>query len=492
MSELPEGDAAARISARSTAEAQASSAEEHASIIRIMDQALDLRETALEERVAALDEKEDKLRQRETATWLREHAQRLIDIAVTELEVHNSELITANEKLVMATLTAQELREAAQTASRRQDEFLAMLAHELRNPLAPISSAVELLSKLGAKPVPEQLLGMIRRQVQHMVRLLDDLLDASRLTEGKVALQSRRVAVAEFIQQAVETTRDLIAKKDQRLALDLPATPLYMAGDPARLVQIVSNLLQNSAKYTPRGGGISISARQEHDRIVLRVRDNGMGISAKALPHVFDLFVQDERALSRAEGGLGIGLTVVRRMVELHGGFVEAHSEGRDQGSEFVVTFPSAGRVDEAELSPMAVATLSPTPTSILVVEDSVDAGEALAQLLRMSGHDVEVALDGLEGLGRFDESRPRVVLCDIGLPGINGYEVAKRMRTRQHEPRTAIIAITGYGDAQASERAFAAGFDHYVVKPVNLEALLGLIHSALRADNGPASGRAS
>ena len=457
--------------------------------MRILDQALDLRATALEVRAAGLDEEEKQLRRRESAVWLREDAQRLIDIAVAELEAHNVELTAANEKLIMATLAAQELREAAQTASRRQDEFLAMLAHELRNPLAPISTAVELLSMLGAKPVPATLLAMIRRQVQHMVRLLDDLLDASRVTEGKVALQVRRVAVAEFIQQAVETTRDLIRTKEQRLALDLPATPLYMSGDPARLVQIVSNLLQNSAKYTPRGGDISISARQDGDKIVLRVRDNGMGISAKALPHVFDLFVQDERALSRAEGGLGIGLTVVRRMVELHGGAVEAHSKGRDQGSEFAVTFPSTGRVEEAEPSATAVAFLAPTPTSILVVEDNVDAGDALAQLLRLSGHDVEVALDGFEGIGRFDESRPRVVLCDIGLPGINGYEVAQRMRTRRHEPRPAIIAITGYGDTQASERAFAAGFDHCVVKPVNPEALLRLIDSALLAEDGPASG---
>jgi len=454
-----------------------------------MDQALNLRAKALDERAFALAEGEERLRQQQEAVWARKDAQRVIDIALAELEVHNAELRAANEKLVMATLTAQELREAAQTASRRQDEFLAMLAHELRNPLAPISTAVELLAKLGAKPVPEAILGMIRRQVQHMVRLLDDLLDASRVTEGKVTLQPSWTAVADFIQQAVEASRDLIAAKDQRLSLDLPATPLFMDGDPARLVQIVTNLLRNSAKYTGQGGQISISARRQGNKVVIRVRDNGMGISPEALPYVFDLFVQDQRALSRSDGGLGVGLTVVRRMVDLHGGTVEAYSEGREQGSEFVVTFPSVDRRNEVSVLPTAVATLAPTATSILVVEDNVDAGEALAELLRMSGHHVEVALDGFAGLAIFEQSRPRVVLCDIGLPGINGYEVAQRMRSSRHEPRPSLIALTGYGDQQASERALAAGFDRHVVKPVNPDALLRLIDSALWAEDWAASG---
>lgn len=465
---------------RLAAEAGASSAE-RTPRSDLMDRALNLRAKALDERAAALAEGEQRLLQKQEAAWAGRDAQRVIDSAHAELEVHNTELRGANEMLVMATLTAQQLREAAQAASRRQEEFLAMLAHELRNPLAPLTNAVELLARLGTKPVPEAIVDMIRRQVRHMVRLLDDLLEASRVTEGKVTLQPRRTAIADFIHQAAETCRDLIAAKGQRLSLDLPETPLFVDGDPARLVQIVTNLLQNSAKYTGQGGDISVIVRQQGDKIVLRVRDNGMGISAEALPHVFDLFVQDGRALSRSEGGLGIGLTVVRRMVGLHGGTIEAYSGGRDQGSEFVVTLPSVDGKNEVDGVLAPVPTPVPTATSILLVEDNVDAAEVLAEVLRLSGHHVEVALDGFAGIAIFEQSRPRVVLCDIGLPGMTGYELAQRMRSCGHEPRPALIALTGYGDQQSCERARAAGFDRLVVKPANFDALLRMIDAALR-----------
>ncbi|MDQ6628528.1 MAG: ATP-binding protein [Pseudomonadota bacterium] len=481
--DLPGGNTQKRLAA----EAEASAVERDL-IAALMDEALGLRAKALDERAFALAEGEARLRQREESVWARKDAQRVIDIAIAELETHNAELRAANEKLIMATLNAQELRDAAQAARRRQEEFLAMLAHELRNPLGPIITAVGLLSRLGAKPVPEAVLGMIRRQVQQMVRLLDDLLDAARVTEGKVTLQISQIDVADFIQQAVETCRDLIAAKGQRLSIDLPDESLAMNGDPARLVQVVTNLLQNAAKYTGDGGEIKIGASRQGDKIVLRVRDSGIGISPETLPHVFDLFVQDQRGLSRSEGGLGIGLTVVRRMVDLHGGVIEAFSKGRDQGSEFVVTLPGVDRRSAVRPTPLAAVTLAPTATRILVVEDNVDAGDALAELLRISGHEVEVARDGFAGIARFEQSRPRVVLCDIGLPGINGYEVAQRMRSSRHEPRPALIAITGYGDQQASERALAAGFDRHVVKPVNPDALLRLVESAVSAEDWPAS----
>ena len=456
-------------------------AAEKASESQLMDKALGLRAASLEEQALALAAREEKVRGREDKAGQREDAQRLIGVALGELQAHNGELRSANEKLVLATLTAQDLREAAQAASQRQEEFLAMLAHELRNPLAPIGTAIALLAKLGNTPVPEGVLGMLRRQVRHMGRLLDDLLDVSRITQGKVELRRVPTAVADVVEQGVETCRDLIAAKQQQLAVDLPAKPVFIDGDPARLVQIVANLVQNAAKYTQQGGKISVVVRRQADDVVLRVRDNGMGISAEALPHVFDLFVQGERGLGRAEGGLGIGLTVVRRMAELHGGTVEAHSNGFEQGSEFVLTFPSAASSGDATSIEPHQAEPMPVPTSVLVVEDSVDAGEALAQLLRLSGHEVAVAADGVSAMETFAASRPRVVLCDIGLPGIDGYEVAGRMRTLQHEPRPAIVAITGYGGPDVWQRCLAAGFDHHLVKPVDPEELLRLIDSAVR-----------
>jgi len=448
---------------------------------RLAGQSLSERAASLDERAAALAREAQALRQREGEARLGEGARRLIDQALIELRLHNDELRAANAELVMATLDAQALRDAAQATARRQDEFLAMLAHELRNPLQPISAGVEILARLGAKPVPESILGMIRRQVRQMVRLLDDLLDASRLTEGKIKLQPQRIAFGEVVAQAAETVNELMLKKRQSLALDLPSLPIFIDGDSARMVQIVSNLLQNAAKYTPEGGAVSVGVRQEGGRVVLRVVDNGMGIAPEALPHVFDLFVQDPRALSRAEGGMGIGLTVVRRLVAMHGGTVDAHSRGRDQGSEFVVTLPSAARaadaVPGADESPRAVS-----PTGILVIEDNVDACDAMAELLRMHGHDVSVARDGVDGMEQFNALLPRVVLCDIGLPGIDGYEVARRVRARAHEPRPILVAVTGYGGTQASEAAIAAGFDRHVVKPVDPDALMRLIDALLPA----------
>jgi signal transduction histidine kinase/CheY-like chemotaxis protein len=442
-----------------------------------------LMDRALGERATALDDRESGLRTRENMAWQHEDAQRVVDITLAELEAHNRELRDANERLVIATVTAHELREAAQAARRQQDEFLAMLAHELRNPLAPIRTAVELLDRLDGQPIPKAVLQVIRRQVEQMVRLLDDLLDASRVTHGKVTLQRRKTAVTEFLEQALESCSDAIAEKRQGLDIDLPSVPLFIDGDPARLTQIVTNLLQNAVKYTQEGGAIAVSARQRGATVVIRVRDNGIGISPEALPHVFDLFAQDDRALGRAQGGLGVGLTVVSRMVELHGGAVEAHSGGRDQGSEFIVTLPCIEGDAEPDGALETVAIPAPASARILVVEDNIDAGAVLAQLLRLSGHDVTVALDGEAGLEQFDRTLPEVVLCDIGLPGIDGYEVAARMRTRDHVPRPSIIAITGYGGSKASGQAIEAGFDDYVIKPVNTEALLRLIAEARHRD---------
>ncbi len=464
-----------------------------------LERMLGARERVVNDREAASDRREEALRERETAlrerervanhwadsAWAREEEQRVEADKNAAVETQNSELRQANEHLILATIEAQELREDAVIARRRQDEFLAMLAHELRNPLGPIRNAVEILARLDdAQPIPRPVLDIIRRQVQQMVRLIDDLLDVSRVTQGKVTLQRRPTEVTEFINRAVEATSELVKERSQQLTLELPAVPLYVDGDAVRLAQVFSNLLQNASKYTQAGGSITLHAERKGESVVIRVIDNGMGISAKALPHVFDLFAQDERAMARSQGGLGIGLTVVRRMVELHGGTVEVSSDGRGQGSEFVVMLPRLEHRGEAEIAPRAVGLMAPVPARVLLIEDKVDAGEILAALLSQSGHKVEVALDGQAGLDLFDRFNPQVVLCDIGLPGLDGYEVAIRMRERRPTRRPAMIALTGYGSAKDHERSMAAGFDHHVVKPANPEVLLRIIDSAMRAED--------
>jgi len=457
------------------------------------------RERVLEEREAALVRREDALLIRETRLRDRERvlSERAASAGVREetqcaenernaaVETQNIDLRQANEHLVLATIEAQELREAAQTARRLQDEFLAMLAHELRNPLGPIRNAVEVLARLDSgQPVPRPTLDIIRRQVHHMVRLLDDLLDVSRLTQGKVTLQRRPTDVAEFINQAIEATHDIVKERGQQLTLDIPSVPLHVHGDAVRLAQVFSNLLQNASKYTQAGGSITVRAQRKDESVVIRVIDNGMGISTQALPYVFELFAQDERPMVRSQGGLGIGLTVVRRTVELHEGTVEAFSNGTGQGSEFVVTLPLLQHRSEAEIALPAGGLLAPAPARILLIEDNVDAGEILAELLRLSGHQVALALDGRAGLELFDRFNPQVVLCDIGLPGLTGYEVAMRMRERRPPRRTVLVALTGYGSAEARQRAIAAGFDRHVIKPVDPEVLLQLIDSAMSADD--------
>ena len=448
--------------------------------------ALNRREDALVERETALREREQVARDWTASAWAREEAQRAEGHRSAAVDTQNHELRQANEHLVVATIEAQELREAAQIVRRLQDEFLAMLAHELRNPLGPIRNAVEILARLDGRSIPQPVLDIIRRQVQQMVRLLDDLLDVSRVTQGKVALQRRPTEVTEFINQAVEVTSELVKKRAQQLTLELPAVPLHIDGDEVRLTQVFSNLLQNASKYTQVGGSITIRAQRMGESVVIRVIDNGMGISAKALPHVFELFSQGEQAMARNQGGLGIGLTVVRSMVELHQGSVEVFSGGSGQGSEFVVTLPRMEYLGDAEIAPRAGALLAPTPARILLIEDDVDAGESLAELLRQSGHEVTWAPDGQAGLPLFDRLNPQVVLCDIGLPGQNGYELAVRMRERRPTQRPVMVALTGYGNENHRQRAVLAGYDHHVVKPANLKLLLRIIESAMRAEVGP------
>ncbi len=434
-------------------------------------------ERSITRRESDLSGREGAMGVREGVLGVREGVLGVREAAASEMESHSGDLREANKHLVMATLSAERLEEAAMATKRQQDEFLAMLAHELRNPLAPIRSAVAILKEfVTIDPRLKLIHEVVGRQVDQMARLLDDLLDASRVTSGKVTLQRRPIDVHEFVDQAVETCRTLIDTQRQQLTLDMPVGPIYVDGDPARLAQIIGNLLHNAAKYTPEGGAIALSARVVGDTVVLKVTDNGSGISVESLTKIFDLFTQEERALSRSQGGLGIGLTVVRTMVEQHGGTVSVRSEGLGTGSEFTVVLPRMDYTPEPVIAPVVAL---PVPSlRILLIDDNVDAGVMLSVLLEMSGHEVEIALDGPGALTSYARQRPQLVLCDIGLPGMSGYEVARRIRQEPcGEGRAPVlIALTGYDGPTDRARALAAGFDHHLAKPVDFEVLLALI----------------
>jgi len=369
----------------------------------------------------------------------------------------------------------QELREVA----RRKDEFLAMLSHELRNPLAPILSAVAILDRA---PHDDDALAaryreVIARQVRHMKRLLDDLLDVSRVRQGKIHLQKEPVDLGALLLQAVEMSRPLIAEKRQQLSLALEGSQLSVDADPTRLIQVFANLLNNAAKYTDDGGHITLGARSEAAEAVVSVRDDGMGMSPDLLVRAFDLFAQDTRTIDRAQGGLGIGLTLARTLVTMHGGSLRAVSEGPGRGSEFVVRLPLSARsaaVVTREASAPADAGTGPA-LRVLVVDDNTDITQALQDLLALLGHQVRVARDGPGALAAATEVRPDLILLDIGLPGMDGYEVAKRLRKQGHD-RAALVALTGYGRDEDLRRSRSAGFDRYLVKPVDVADLYGLI----------------
>ena len=360
---------------------------------------------------------------------------------------------------------------------RRKDEFLAMLAHELRNPLAAISNAGHVLDQGGAADGrTRDLVGVIGRQIRHLSRLVDDLLDVSRFTRGKIELRKRPVELQPIVEGAVETTRPLLERQGHRLTVSLPAQPVVLEADATRIEQVLANLLNNAAKFTEPGGCIDLSVKTHPGEAVLRVRDNGQGIAPDLLPRIFDLFVQEDRSLARSHGGLGIGLTLVRSLVERHGGRVEARSQGLGHGSEFVVHLPVlSGREASPEPKP-AEASMERGAARVLLVEDNLDAADALAELLRMWGHEVEVVHDGASAVGKAGESRPDVVLLDIGLPGMDGYQVAGALRALPGLNGALLVALTGYGQETDRRRTTAAGFDHHLVKPVDLEELRRLV----------------
>ncbi len=379
--------------------------------------------------------------------------------------------------LLQSSRTAERLREEAQ----RKDEFLAMLAHELRNPLAPIRNGVSILQlDLGDDPEKRDLLAMMDRQVGQMVRLVDDLLDVSRILRGKIGLQCEVLDLPTLIQQAAETAQSLIVTQQHELTFTFGPGPMHIDGDATRLAQVFANLLNNAAKYTDPGGRIRVDVQRTKDgMIATTVTDNGMGISAEMLTRVFDLFSQAERSLDRSQGGLGLGLTLVRRLVEMHGGCVEAYSPGLGHGSEFRVTLPSAS---QPETEPRLLSCHAPAPPAtnrqrILVVDDNRDAADSLARLLLLAGHPVQTQYDGNAALDEMDRFKPDVVLLDIGLPGMNGYDVARCLRNRRRD--LLLIAITGYGQEEDRRSAVAAGFDHHFVKPIDLKQLQETLNSS-------------
>ena len=367
-------------------------------------------------------------------------------------------------------------------ADRRKDEFLAVLAHELRNPLAPIRTATQYL-RLKAPPdaALQNARDIIDRQVKHLIRLVDDLLDISRISSGKISLQKERVSLALIVTDAIEASRPLIESENHQLTVTLPAEPVYLDGDLTRLAQVLQNLLNNAARYTPPGGKIALHAEFDGQQVVIRVTDTGIGIPREMLSHVFDLFTQVDRSIERSSGGLGIGLTLVQRLVELHGGNVEARSNGPDQGSEFIVRLPafvhaseSSSAVGHDEVAPAA-------RLRILVADDNVDAADTLAELLRASGHDVHTEYDGAAAIRAARSHRPDVVLLDIGLPKLNGYDTAREIRAIDPQNPVVLVAVTGWGQDEDRRRSRQAGFDHHLVKPLDPALLDRILASVVR-----------
>jgi signal transduction histidine kinase len=367
-----------------------------------------------------------------------------------------------------------ELADRLREADRRKDEFLAQLAHELRNPLASLHNAV---SVLRMRSLPDEELewcrGVMTRQTEQLTRLVEDLLDVSRITLGKIRLQHEPIDLRDTVTAAVETIRPLIDQRRHDVRLSLPDEPVIVEGDDARLNQVVANLLHNAAKYQAENGWIELEVTRVGEEAMICVRDGGFGIPPELLPRIFESFSQGDHRSSRLQGGLGLGLALVQRLVEKHGGEVMARSEGPGRGSEFIVRLPTAA-AQRIEGPPVAVAPNGPAPRRILVVDDSADAAESLALLLRMKGHEVSVAYDGPRAVELAESERPAVMLLDIGLPGMDGYEVCRRVRERGLE--TYIVAMTGYGQDKDRERSLEAGFDGHAVKPVGMEELMRVI----------------
>jgi signal transduction histidine kinase len=412
-------------------------------------------------------------------------------VAVELMKAGAHDFVSKDEPARLEPILRRELREAAnrearrradadrerlvaqlETANRAKDEFLALLGHELRNPLAPMVTALQVMSLRDPEPNRER--EILERQVHHMVRLVDDLLDVARVARGKLELKKRNVELAVVVAKGIEIASSMMEQRRHVLTIDLPGRGLPLDADEGRLAQVVANLLTNAARYTLPGGAVSIAGRLENGEVVLRVKDNGIGIEAAMLPKIFDAFVQGSREIDRSVGGLGIGLSLVRNLVKLHGGTVSAHSEGPDQGSEFIVRLPAAPAAVTEPRPPAPLSRRTPRGSGqVLIVDDNEDAAEVLAEAMRMEGYKVEIAHDGPRALAALDYVIPRIIILDIGLPAMDGYEVARRIRVRAEHKTTRLLAVTGYGQPADRDRALGAGFDQHFAKPVDLDELL-------------------
>jgi CheY-like chemotaxis protein len=359
-------------------------------------------------------------------------------------------------------------------ADRRKDEFLATLAHELRNPLAPLRNGLQILRLSGDSPeAVKQTRAMMERQLTQMVRLIDDLLDLSRISRGKVELRKERVPLAAVIQSAMETSGPILNAAGHELTIELPKEPVFVDADLTRLSQVFANLLNNAAKYTERGGHVCLSAEKQANEAVVTVRDTGIGIPAEMLPRVFDMFTQIDRNLDRSQGGLGIGLTLSKSLVELHGGTIEANSEGERKGSTFSVRLPivEIGQGAHRDIGAMEAPT-SKSLCRILVADDNADAADSLARMLQMMGHEVRTANDGAEAIDVADAFKPDLVLLDIGMPKVNGYEACRKMKEKPWTGSTIFVALTGWGQDEDKRKSREAGFDQHLTKPVDYSTL--------------------
>jgi CheY-like chemotaxis protein/nitrogen-specific signal transduction histidine kinase len=367
--------------------------------------------------------------------------------------------------------------QALRDADRRKDEFLATLAHELRNPLAPIRTGLQLMHVAnGDEKVVEQARTMMGRQLTQLVRLVDDLMDVSRISRGKLELRKEKVELATVVHSAVEACRSLVEEMGHELTVTLPPQPVVVEADLTRLAQVFLNLLNNAAKYTDPGGHIALQAERQGSDVVIAVRDTGIGIPAANLPRLFEMFSQVEGTLSRSQGGLGIGLCLVKRLVEMHGGRIEARSDGPSLGSEFVVRLPVVIEACQPEERAPDRSEAARSSLRILIVDDNRDNADSLAMLLRIMGNTTRTAYDGQEAVTAVGEFRPDVILLDIGLPKLNGYEACRRIRAQSGGAGVVMVAQTGWGQAEDRQRTQDAGFDHHLVKPVDPLALMKLL----------------
>ena len=399
--------------------------------------------------------------------------------------------LEAEQELLRQSVELQRhMQEALAESDRRKDEFLATLAHELRNPLAPIRNAIHILrARLPPTPELQWARDVMDRQVTQMARLIDDLMDVSRITRGTFGLRRERVSLAEVVRLAVETSRPGIDASGHDLVVRIPSEAIFLDADVIRLAQVFSNLLNNAAKYTGPGGRIAITAERDPGSVIVTVQDSGIGIPSEMLAHVFEPFTQLDRSLERSRGGLGIGLALAKRLVEMHGGAIEAQSSGAGQGSRFIVRLPVSEQQTAPEADPLAVPVPARGRNRILVADDNYDSATSLSILLNDVGYDVRTAGDGVQALETAAQFRPDIALLDIGMPKLNGYEVARHFRRQPWGRNVLLIAVTGWGGADHRQQTAQAGFDHHLTKPVDPAALTRLLASLTTRSGAPLAG---